>query len=53
MKDVKEVEDVNEVQEREGECHPRCFCQRVRKLLKTNGRSAKKRRKREKERANH
>ena len=53
MKDVKEVEDVNEVQEREGECHPRCFCQRVRKLLKINDWSAKKSGNREQECASH
>ncbi len=53
IENMKEAEDVNEVEERKGVCHPRCFCQRVRKLLKTNGRSAKKSRKRDKECASH
>jgi len=49
MNEVKEIEEVNEVEESEGECHPGCFCRRVRKLLKTNGGSGKKSCKREKE----
>jgi hypothetical protein len=44
--------DVNR-EEREEVCHPRCFCQRVRKLLKINDWSTKKSGKREKECASY